>query len=136
MKVRVNVGDVIETKDTCNLEYMVGAMDQIGQSAQQKYYWVPLHEFIFMVMDNAGGHGTKETVKLYTEMLKTKYNIIIIHQVLRSKYTNLLNLGVWCSLKAAVEKEHYMKGTDVHVLHNSVMSAWNTQPLDKVIGKF
>ena len=88
-----------------------------------------------MVMDNAGGHGTKETVKLYTEMLKTKYNIIIIHQVPRSPYTNLLDLGVWCSLQAAVEKEHYMKRTDVHALQNSVMSAWNTRPLDKVIKK-
>ena len=135
MKVRVNVGDVIETEDMCDLEYMVGAMDQVGQSAQKQYYWVPLYKFIFMVMDNAGGHGTKETVQLYTEMLKTKYNIIIIHQVPRFPYTNLLDLGVWCSLQAAVEKEHYMKRTDVHALQNSVMSAWDTRPLDQVIGK-
>jgi len=135
MKVRVNVGDVIETEDTCDSEYMMGAMDRVGQSARKKYYWVPLDKFIFMVMDNAGGHGTKETVQLYTEMLKTKYNIIIIHQVPRSPYTNLLDLGVWCSLQAAVEKEHYMKRTDVHALQNSVMSAWDTRPLDKVIGK-
>merc|ERR1712183_621252 len=90
---------------------------------------------IFMVMDNAGGHGTKETVKLYTEMLKTKYNIIIIHQVPRSPYTNLLDLGVWCSLQAAVEKEQYMKRTDVSALVNSVRNVWDTRPLDVVIGK-
>ena len=49
MNVRVNIGDVIEIKDLWNLEYMVGAMDQVIKSAQQAYHWVPLDEFIFLL---------------------------------------------------------------------------------------
>ena len=55
------------------------------------------------MMDNAGGHGTNVTILAYTKMLKDSYNIVIIHQVQRSPYTNLLHLGVWCSLQAQVE---------------------------------
>ena len=87
-------------------------------------------------MDNAGGHGTKSVIEQYTKMLKDKYNIMIIHQVPRSPYTNLLDLGVWCSLQAHVEKQHYLKRTDVPALVNSVLRAWNgNSGLHEVISK-
>ena len=56
-------------------------------------------------------------------------------QVPRSPYTNLLDLGVWCSLQAAVEKEHYMKRTDVSALVDSVEKAWDGGCVDEAIGK-
>ena len=90
-------------------------------------------------MDNAGGHGTNDTIEEYKQLLLDNYNIILIHQVPRSPYTNLLDLGVWCSLQALVEKEHYMKRTDVHALAKSVMHSWNIRGnivgLDGVIGR-
>ena len=89
------------------------------------YYWVPKEEFIYLNMDNAGGHGTDVAVKQHTKLLLDEFNIIIINQVPRLPYTNLLNLGVWCSLQARVEKEHYQKRTDVHALTESVIKTWN-----------
>ena len=90
-------------------------------------------------MDNAGGHGTDNAIIECTNVLKEKHNIEIIHQVPRSPYTNLLDLGVWCSLQAQVEKEHHMKRTDVECLVNSVHRVWehrgNTSGLDDVITK-
>ena len=49
-------------------------------------------------MDNAGGFGTGEAKEEYEKVLKEKYNIHIIWQTLCSSYTNLLDLGVWCTL--------------------------------------
>ena len=83
-------------------------------------------------MDNAGGHGTDATIEQYKKMLLDDFNIELIHQVPRSPYTNLLDLGVWCSLQSTVEKMQYQKRTDVY-------EAWNTSftvtGLDSVIGK-
>ena len=85
-------------------------------------------------MDNAGGHVTKAAIKAYTKMLKERYNVVIIQQVPRSPYTNLLDLGVWCSLQSNVEKKHYTKRTDVHALVSSVKHVWKNISLTKAIG--
>ena len=59
-------------------------------------------------------------------MLKDQFNIIIMHQVPRSSYTNLLDFGVWCNLQFRVEKQDYQKSTDVHkLLAESIMNTWN-----------
>mgnify|MGYP006063385801 CR=1 FL=1 len=84
-------------------------------------------------MDNAGGHGTDEAIKEYTTSLLDKYKIEIIFQVPRSPYSNVLDLGVWCSLQSRVEKEHYMKRCEVQALVNSVNNTWNNGHLDTVI---
>lgn len=73
---------------------MLGAMDQVRQSVQKAYHWISWEEYIFLCMDNAGGHGTKEMIARYTEILKRVYNIIVVHQVLRLSFTNLFNLGL------------------------------------------
>ena len=59
------------------------------------------------------------------EKVSLDTNTIIIHQIPRSPFTNLLDLGVWCSLQSRVEKQHYQKQTDVHALAKSVMDTWN-----------
>lgn len=58
-------------------------------------------------MDNTGGHDTGDVIKEYITILKDKHNVIVVFQVPRSPYTNLLDLGVWCSLESEVEKTHY-----------------------------
>ena len=55
-------------------------------------------------MDNAGGHGTEEAIKKYTDILETEFDIRIIHQIPRSPETNVLDLGIRCSLQWAVDK--------------------------------
>ena len=53
----------------------------------------------------AGRYGTIAAKAQYTAILKEK-NIEIVWQIPRSPETNLLDLGVWCSIQSAVEKRH------------------------------
>ena len=84
-------------------------------------------------MDNAGGHGTKECIVEYRTMLLTDYNIIIIFQIPRSPYTNVLDLGVWMSLQSIVERKHYLKRSTTQALTNTVMDTWNSTDLDTML---
>ena len=53
---------------------------------------------ILLVIDNVGGHGTKDTIETYCEFLKEHYNIVLQHQTPRSPGHNKLDLGIWCSI--------------------------------------
>ena len=86
-------------------------------------------------MDNAGGHGTNVAIESYSKTLLDDYNIEIIFQIPRSPYTNVLDLGVWMSLQAAVERQHYLKRCNADALVNSVMKTWNEGHLDHSITK-
>ena len=86
-------------------------------------------------MDNAGGHGTKEATEEYTNYLKQEYNIEVVFQVPRSPYTNVLDLGVWCALQAAVERTHFMRRAEVNALVQSVNDTWDNGHLDRTIEK-
>ena len=57
-------------------------------------------------MDNAGGHGTNEAIQQYRSNLHNNYNVAIIWQVPRLPCTNVLDLGIWMSMQARVEREH------------------------------
>ena len=86
-------------------------------------------------MDNAGGHGSDDAIEKYVALLKNKYNVTTIFQVPRSPYTNALDLGVWCSLQAKVEKEHFGKRCEVNALTRSVLDTWNHGHLDDMISR-
>jgi len=139
MKVRMKIGDKVEKDCSCDSTYMLSAMERVGAAIREKFSWIPADEKCYIIMDNAGGHGTDAAIEEYTQMLLTDFNIEIIHQVPRSPYTNLLDLGVWCSLQATVEKMHYQKRTDLEALVNSVYEAWDANStgtgLSVVIGK-
>ena len=115
---------------------MKEATERVGESLRAKYTWVSEDIPIYLVMDNAGGHGTDDAIKEYVTMLKDKYNVIVVFQVPRSPYTNLLDLGVWCSLQSKVEKEHKEKRNDATALAKSVYDTWNNyNKLQDVIGR-
>ena len=61
---------------------------------RKKYHWIHIEDPLYLNVDNAGGHGSNDAVSKYTEMLLKDFNINIIHQVPRSPFTNLLDLGV------------------------------------------
>ena len=123
--VRTPPGAIVEEDCSCDSDYMLKAMVRVGAAMRDKYHWISIEDPLYLNVDNAGGHGSNDAVSKYTEMLLKDFNIIIIHQVPRSPFTNLLDLGVWCSLQARVEKEHYQKRTDVQALAQSVMKTWN-----------
>ena len=68
-------------------------------------------------------------------MLKEEFKIMCIHQVTRSPFTNVLDLGVWTTLQLEVERRHFMKRYSIDALVNVVMSTWNDGHLDDSIGK-
>ena len=86
---------------------MLSAMDRVGKVMRDKYFWVSSDEIIYLILDNAGGHGTDNAISAYTKNMLDTYNIESIHQVPRSPFTNVLDLGVWALLQAVVEKIFY-----------------------------
>ena len=48
-------------------EFMLKTMGEIGLAIREKMHWVPIHIPIYLVLDNAGGHGTKTAVTNYTK---------------------------------------------------------------------
>ena len=88
---------------------MLRVMGNVAAAMREKMSWVPEEVPIYLSMDNAGGHGTKDAVKSYTEAVRRDYNVVIIQQVARSPETNILDLGVWCALQSAIEKAHRKK---------------------------
>ena len=87
------------------------------------------------MIDNAGCHDTNDCVQEYTARLRTEYNIEIIQQVPRSPFTNVLDLGVWAALQAAVEKRHFMKRCQTDALVRTVLDTWVNGFLDEIISK-
>ena len=133
VKVRHQIGDTVETDVNCDSQYMLAAMDRVGAAIRAAYHWIPLTTECYLVMDNAGGHGTSEAIEEYVAKLKNDWNVKTIFQIPRSPYTNVLDLGVWCSLQSRVEKEHFGKRCEVNALASSVTNAWTNGTLDKMI---
>ena len=135
LKVRYKVDDIIERDTTCDSKYMLEAMRRVAVNMRSKLFWVKMSTPLYLVMDNAGGHGTDQCVSNYTTILKQEYNIEIIQQIPRSPYTNVLDLGVWAGLQSMVERAHFMKRCNLEALVRTVYSVWNTGKLDTIIRK-
>ena len=135
VQVRNRVGDEVQEDCTCDSEYMLTAMKDVGESIRSAYHWIPVTQKCYLVMDNAGGHGTSRAIIQYTDMLVNKYNIEIIFQIPRSPYTNVLDLGVWMSIQSIVERRHYLKRATSKALVNTVNDTWNSSNLDIVLSR-
>ena len=135
IRVRYRVGDTVPRDASCNSEYMTGAMRRVSAAMRRKYSWVPMSVVLYLVLDNAGVHGTNECIADYVTTLKNEYNIECVHQTPRSPFTNALDLGVWATLQSEVERRHFMKRYTVDALVNTVMAAWTEGDLDDVITK-
>lgn len=123
--VAVQQGDVVDEDVSCDSTFMLDVIPKIGEALRKSYHWVPPEEKVFLVMDNAGGHGTDEAKSQYVEEL-TKFNVEIIWQVPRSPETNMLDLGIWMSIQTAVMKAHRLRRCQDHALARSVEDAWNS----------
>ena len=75
--VQQRAGDVVEEDCSCDSLFMLEIMLKVAQSMRQSFYWVPQEEKLFLVMDNAGGHGTSSAILQYTEIMR-RSNIEII----------------------------------------------------------
>ena len=81
LKVRIEKGDLLEVDCLCDSAYMLEAMDTVGRKIQAAFWWIPEEQIIYLFLDNAGGHGTNKAVEQYTQDLREKYKIEIVHQI-------------------------------------------------------
>ena len=124
VEVMVKENTIFQEDITCDSEFMMNTLDEIGDSIRKSFHFVPQTEKIHLFMDNAGGHGTIECKLEFEAKLKKKYNVIVNWQVPQSPETNLLDLGVWMSLQSLVERIHRFTLWTPDLLHISVMKAW------------
>jgi hypothetical protein len=100
-------GTVVEHDCCCDSNFMCQKMSLIGAEIHCRTPWIPRDCSINLILDNAGGHGTRAAKEQYTRQLLENHNIIIKWQPPRSPELNALDLGLWMSLKSAVEKKHH-----------------------------
>ena len=79
--------------------FMEFAMQKVGTEIREAFHWVEEDWPIFLYLDNAGGHGTKETVDRYVNDLWERHNIKCINQILHSPEINRLDVGVWMAFQ-------------------------------------
>ena len=121
--VQVQQGDEIQKDCSCDSSFMLETIPEVRVGLQKSFHWFPQDQTIYLVMDNAGGHGTNDAIKTYTDGLK-EYNVEIIWQVPRSPETNMLDLGVWMSIHNDVERMHHGIKCSHNALAKSVKDYW------------
>ena len=122
LHLRVNApkGKFVEQDITCDSKYMLMNIRDIGQAICDAHSFLPNDHPIYLLMDNAGGHGRTEVKKQYEEILLEEYNVIINWQVPNSPELNLLDLGMWMALQSYVELIHQGKVMQSNELANLV----------------
>ena len=135
LRVRYKIGDKIQKDCSCDSKFMLSCMHRVGKAIREKMFWIPRNRTIPLFMDRAGGHGTDEAIQEYRAYLLTEYNIKVIFQVPRTPYSNALDLGVWCSLQARVEKNHSHKRCELEALVRTVMDTWKNDDLNEQISR-
>ena len=112
---------------------MIKAMKDVGESIRKEYYWIPQSEVCYLVMDNAGGHGSAEAINDYTAMLKNNYNIEIIFQIPHSPFMNVLDLSIWMAIQSIVERKHFLRRATTKALVNTVYESWESSDLNVIL---
>jgi hypothetical protein len=91
-------------------------MPTIGAEIHQKMPWVHCDQPIYLILNNAGGHGTRQAIDEYTRQLREQHNMILRFQPPCSPELNALDLGIWMSLQSAVECSHQNRRRDAETL--------------------
>ena len=124
LKIEIPKGRTLVKDMSCNSTFMINTVDAMGQSIRDAYSFVSHDHPIYLFIDNAGGHGTKEIKEKYVNRLRDKYNVLVEWQIPHSPETNMLDLGVWRSLQSTVEKMHRLKVMQKDVLAGTVEKAF------------
>lgn len=124
LNIKIEHGETVEKDCNCDSSFMITIMPKISTEIRKKFHWVDKEDTIYLVMDNAGGHGTKNCKQKYINILKEK-NIEIIWQCPRSPETNALDLGIWMCLQSVVTKVHRLCRCSHIALAYSIEEAFN-----------
>ena len=135
LKERYQEHDTVEKDCSCDSEYLLSAMNRVGEVIRQSFHWVPIDELVYLFIDGAGGRGTKDAIIEYTNNLQENLNNQLVFQVPRTPYSNVLDLGVWCGLQTTVEKTHFMRRCEINILVRSVYETCEKGKLNELITK-
>ena len=125
LHVRVEKGTLVEKDCSCDSEFMIEHIHEIGKNIRKAYKKVTTDDKpIVLFMDNAGGHGRNDVKKDYEIILRRDYKIHVCWQVANSPETNLLDLGAWMALQSIVEKKHRLLLLNKDVLAKTVEAAF------------
>ena len=95
-------------------------------AALKKCPWAK--KIVLQIDSSAGGHRIKESLDyLNTLGKKAKIQIEFITQPCRSPDTNVLDLGIWNSMKSQVVEQKYMRESDLTMnqrIIDAVMEMW------------
>jgi hypothetical protein len=94
--------------------------------------WIPREIPIYQVLDNLGGQGIRASIEEYTNRLRNEHNIIMKFQAAKSPELNALDLGIWMSLKSAIESRHQNRRQDIIALATTAQEAWKNTPADSI----
>ena len=75
-----------------------------------------------------GGHGSNPVIAAYRKMLKDKFNIELVCQPPNSPESNVLDLGIWRSLQAVVDRLGRVTRHNSDALHAKVGSLQGGYP--------
>ena len=59
MHVGMEQGNEVDKDVTCNSQFMLAVIPNIGVAMRAKYHWIPAADKLYLVMDNAGGAWDK-----------------------------------------------------------------------------
>ena len=136
LHIKMIKGSFIEKDCSCDSDFMLRTLPQVGQKIRQAYHWLPADESIYLQMDNAGGHGTKVAIEEYTQNLRENFNIVIVHQPPRSPDTNVLDLGLWNAIQSRVDETHRTRTIQAESLAESTKTAWAGLPIQTITNVF
>ena len=77
-KVRNQEHDTGEKDCSCDSEYMLSAMNRVGEEIRQSFYWVPIDELVYLFINRVGGYRTKEAINKYKNNLQ-EISIFILY---------------------------------------------------------
>ena len=136
--VRIQKGDEIEADCSCDSSFMLSVMRDVGESVSNYFFWIPksangkLKLTVYLIIDNAGGHGTQKAIQEYRTMLREEFNIVLLPQVPRSPETNLLDLGDWRLLQSFVERNSFRRLQSANAIAEATEKAWSEFLAEKI----
>jgi hypothetical protein len=124
LHVQVPAGSLIEEDCTCDSDFMLDIIREVGSNIRKSFNWVAADTIIHLFMDNAGGHGTNKARNEYVQILYNDYKVQVIWQIANSPETNMLDLGAWVTVQCIVAHMHRGKRVQKDVLCKTVYHAF------------
>ena len=116
-------GKILYRDFSCDSVYIISVVCDIGQAIRNSFHFAPAHVPIYLIMDNAGGHGTIQAKSDFVSILQKEYNVIVDWQVANSPESNMLDLGAWMLMQSCVEMLHNNKVMEENVLTSGIRNA-------------